>query len=773
MSAPPPRPNQIPLIAAIVRDNASRLNQEPSGVAAALFNGFRNASFEEADILSTLQFQQRPLLRLRHPQQSAPRGTTPIRHVGLVTRIAFAADLTAVFSCSDAGELIRWDIADGGIFFARHAHIGPITACAVLQSAGTDPRPLVLTAGSDRCARLWHGETGDLRAELTGHEAPVLCLAVSAAGDRALTGSADGTVRLWNLEHGTSMSVLQGHNAPVVSCAFVPNPTAGGPVEILSGAADGTVILWRDQFQVRSFKGHSANVTSLVVRPELDVIVTAADDCTVRVWKLSSGEQQQVMTGHVLGVSGCVVTDDTAPMIVSWSVDHTIRRWDLTSGNAVGDPMHHDAAVEGCAIVEPQHLFSWSADATLRLWDRLTGEEIARISERSPYVAADSQSWRCVAATAAGTLRIWSSEYLTLEQTLCSADVTSSLIRPPGVQPGSFWSATNVLIVKSGLSEIDVSTGEQQDLEVSNIAAGRELLGSPIAADGSRMLLWMNAELLCIKLTNRRLYFEWAHAATIDGAIVSDDGTRAVTWHGSTLSVWNMETGSDERTITGHTGRISACSFAGHERAWSASLDGSVRLWDLRTGEEIRRFEGHSGHLLGWYLTPDLAVSWSDDNGIRAWDLTREDAGPAPVDAAGLDAPARITAVTSRPTDTAASSRTLARIVMGTSDGRIIGFAPGQEPLDTRVHTHRVHDIVYVPGADAFATCSDDGTVRLWRNGAVVAGAVFYSPSPVVRLLPVGEVLVGLDENGRAFVLDASRELTDGDAVSGEAASQT
>ena len=238
---------------------------------------------------------------------------------------------------------------------------------------------------------------------------------------------------------------------------------------------------------------------------------------------------------------------------------------------------------------------------------------------------------------------------------------------------------------------------------------------------------------------------------------MTEDGARAILWRGEKLWVCDLSAAADERRIAGHTGAIVACALPDTTRVWSASLDGSLRLWDLSTGEEIRRFEGHSGRLLGWYLTPEIGLSWSDDNAVRLWDLSRADAGPSPSDAAHVEGPGTITAVASDGPDPGRSPARLTNVVLGTSDGRLISFSPGQQPRDTRIHTHAVRSIAYLPAAGAFATASDDGTVRMFRNGEVVTGAVFYSSAPVVHLQPAGDALLALDEQGHVFILDYAR----------------
>ncbi|MDT9226857.1 MAG: WD40 repeat domain-containing protein, partial [Limnospira sp. PMC 1279.21] len=57
----------------------------------------------------------------------------------------------------------------------------------------------------------------------------------------------------------------------------------------------------------------------------------------------------------------------------------------------------------------------------------------------------------------------------------------------------------------------------------------------------------------------------------------------------------------------------------------SASEDETLKLWDLETGTELATLTGHSGSVKAVAITPDgkRAVSASDDNTLKLWDLER------------------------------------------------------------------------------------------------------------------------------------------------------
>jgi hypothetical protein len=101
------------------------------------------------------------------------------------------------------------------------------------------------------------------------------------------------------------------------------------------------------------------------------------------------------------------------------------------------------------------------------------------------------------------------------------------------------------------------------------------------------------------------------------GLSASEDGT---------ARLWNLATGDEILTLSGHTDAVLGVTFSPDGKtALTASADKTVRLWDLATGDEIRRFEGHTDRVWQVVFTADgqTALSASADKTIRLWHISR------------------------------------------------------------------------------------------------------------------------------------------------------
>ena len=74
------------------------------------------------------------------------------------------------------------------------------------------------------------------------------------------------------------------------------------------------------------------------------------------------------------------------------------------------------------------------------------------------------------------------------------------------------------------------------------------------------------------------------------------DGPRAVSasWD-QTLKVWDLTSGRELRTLSGHSGWLKAVAVTPNgPRAVSASWDQTLKVWKLSSGRELRALSGHS-----------------------------------------------------------------------------------------------------------------------------------------------------------------------------------
>ncbi len=125
--------------------------------------------------------------------------------------------------------------------------------------------------------------------------------------------------------------------------------------------------------------------------------------------------------------------------------------------------------------------------------------------------------------------------------------------------------------------------------------------------------------------TGREIRTFSGHGYFIDKMDISPDGKYAISgsWD-KTIKLWNIDTGKEIRTLYGHNGTVYAVAFSPDgKHILSGSADTTLKLWDVSTGKEIRTFSGHAGFVYCAVFSPDgkYALSGSADKTLKLWEV--------------------------------------------------------------------------------------------------------------------------------------------------------
>lgn len=91
--------------------------------------------------------------------------------------------------------------------------------------------------------------------------------------------------------------------------------------------------------------------------------------------------------------------------------------------------------------------------------------------------------------------------------------------------------------------------------------------------------------------------------------------------------IYSLKTRADNirlcRDLAGHTGFVSCCRFVDDNRIVTSSGDKTCSLWDIETGQQTMSYTGHTGDVMALSIAPDLAtfVSGACDSSAKLWDF--------------------------------------------------------------------------------------------------------------------------------------------------------
>jgi F-box and WD-40 domain protein CDC4 len=291
----------------------------------------------------------------------------------------------------------------------------------------------ILTGSDDTNINVYDTRTGALRAKLTGHEGGVWALRY--VDNILVSGSTDRSVRIWNIEKGECTHVFHGHTS-TVRCLIILEPTEigkdsrGRPImmpkerTIITGSRDSTLRVWRlpkegetsptlsaadeseSPYFQRALTGHIHSVRAIAAHG--DTLISGSYDCTVRVWKISTGETLHRLTGHGQKVYS-VVLDHENKRCISGSMDNFVKIWSLETGACLFTLDGHSSLV-GLLDLQRSRLVSAAADSTLRIWDLEKGQCRHTLSAHTGAITCFQHDGKKVISGSDRNLKMWNIE---------------------------------------------------------------------------------------------------------------------------------------------------------------------------------------------------------------------------------------------------------------------------------------------------------------------------------------------------------------------------
>jgi WD40 repeat protein len=127
---------------------------------------------------------------------------------------------------------------------------------------------------------------------------------------------------------------------------------------------------------VHTLHGHSSSVTSVVITPDGQTVVSGSSDSTIKLWNLNTGQEIHTLAGHLQGVTSIAISPD-GQTLASGSKDRTIKVWNLSTQEEIYTINGHSNIITSVAICpDNKTLASASEDTTIKLWNLRNGEEI-------------------------------------------------------------------------------------------------------------------------------------------------------------------------------------------------------------------------------------------------------------------------------------------------------------------------------------------------------------------------------------------------------------
>ena len=537
--------------------------------------------------------------------------------------LAFSQDGKKLIGVEDLWGIKHWDVNTGRILLDENE--GPADDEIVFSQDGNT----FLSGQDDGKILLWT-DTGQQIAKLKGHSsffkrdvmgdslirqiisdvfktppAVISALDLSTDGKLLASASLDETVQVWNIKKRSKLATFKGHKAAVKAVAFSPDTKT-----VASGDVKKRIKLWdvSNRRERATLTGHTSVICALVFSPDGNTLVSGSHDGTIRFWNSVTGKEITTFArGHKTSVKSIAFTENDTDLAIA-AFNSTVDVWSLknyqylkTFADGQSDltqaiALSSDAKLFACQgyhgklVSIPYWFEKWEKSRghkPIQLWELNKGFELPLLTQKGVYGAlVFSPDNRILSGSTSKGIRGW--DVITGHE-LFHFDTKHRTAKRLVFSPDG-----KKLAAQSTYETMVWNLNARDPVLILDTLRTGGLAFSP---DSATIAVWNRKGLNLWKMdtaqANEVIELPYKVARSYNELTFSPDGT-AFVGAGSDfwdiqIKIWDLDTGSELTTLTGHTQDITTLAFSHDGKTLaSGSDDGTVLLWDW---EKISTFK--------------------------------------------------------------------------------------------------------------------------------------------------------------------------------------
>ena len=503
---------------------------------------------------------------------------------------------------------------------------------------------------------------------------------------------------------------LKGHEAAITSVDISPNGNI-----IASASDDFTVKIWRkDGKLIRTLREHQAEVKSVSFSPDGNMIATASWDGTVKLWKTSDGTNIRTIKGN----AKFIFSVDWSPQgnTIAVGMDNVIKILRVSDGSLLSILKGHNYYVRAIKFSpDGEILASGGWDKTIKLWSTKDGRLIHTLKGHKKQVRgiAFSPDGKIIASGGDDkTIKLWKLSNNTLIRSI----------------PAHNNQVLNVNFSHDGKTLVSSSFDSTIKLwDTRDGSLIQTLSGHLIAAYSAKFIPDKDNQTLVSVGADQTVRTWQRNDALIktikahEGKVYSvrfDPSRNIIASAGSdkTVKLRQVSDGNLKQILVGHKNEVYSLNYS-PDGSILASTDSKflIKLWRMSDASLIADLKGHTNEVNSVSFSPSgrIIASGSRDKTVKLWDANTHTV----IKTLKGHEKEILSVVFSPKGDILASgSRDNTIKIWRVKDGKLLNTFKG--------HTDAINSLSFSPQGDILASASTDTSIKIWR---IIDGALLQT----------------------------------------------
>ncbi len=574
---------------------------------------------------------------------------------------------------------------------------------AVVSTKWSPDGKFIITASVDKTAKIWDVQTGQILADLKGHQSELTDGIFSPDGKLVATTSNDATAKLWDAKSGRLLFTLNEHTSPVHEALF----SSDSRWLATRSAWDQTIKVWDTQTGKLQAGIESANKVPIraFFNPDGNLLYAVFDNEFFQVWDWKA--KKMIREAKYPQHPVCDMADMSADGSLMLTVDslRNVCIWNLPSADLAATFPFPDEQEFTAASFSPDGsmVLIAKSDFTLMTINASTGQKIKDFPRQHTGLittAKFSPDGKTVLTTS------WDKKSITWDAQ--SGDTLHTI-------EGSFEAAefdpTGELVAFSSFEyhpEIWDSSGV---FFIDLIGKITPITGIHFNKDGSMLMV--------------KTSFDGNH-------------------------IWNLNTGKlvEDIKVDGDETNTSELSPDGSLVATTTGA-AFAEIWDARSGKSNTTLRDKNSIVTGTLFSPDSKriITFSEDSSLKIWDT---ETGNPISEFTGSDFSRSIVGF----------NKAGDRFALTNSDFRISIYNASGSGTAVQLEGHKksIHSLDFCPDGTQLLSTSQDGEAKLWNSATGELLGSFPVPNDVASnglFSPDGKSFLAVSDRGKADMYNA------------------